>query len=38
LDVWLKRLNQNSAQDPAKLAGAIVDSYQQYYEKAMTTR
>jgi cysteine peptidase C11 family protein/FHA domain-containing protein/photosystem II reaction center protein PsbP len=32
-DVLLKQLNQDPAQDPAKLAGAIVDSYQQYYEK-----
>ncbi len=32
-DVWLKQLNQNPTEDPAKLAGAIVDSYRQYYEK-----
>nr|MDQ2999383.1 clostripain-related cysteine peptidase [Chloroflexota bacterium] len=32
-DVWLKKLNEETTQDPAKLAGAIVDSYQQYYEK-----
>jgi Clostripain family/FHA domain len=31
-DVWLKQLNQDPSQDPAKLAVAIVDSYQQYYE------
>jgi hypothetical protein len=32
-DVWLKQLKQNPEQDSAKLAGSIVDAYQQYYEK-----
>jgi hypothetical protein len=32
-DVWLKQLNENPQQDPATLAGAIVDSYRQYYEE-----
>jgi hypothetical protein len=31
-DVWLKQLNRDPAQAPAKLAGAIVAAYQQYYE------